>query len=247
MIHHFVCAYIGPEGDFKKQQNLVCPKCLKPLKHIGVDFDRPSTVYQCRHCQKNSQETDVDAICIHCGKRSLPENLIKKTLKEYQLTSFGEHSAKFGIVISLKEALKVDLEIVELNVFKMFLQLECERIKRYKISRSTVGVFIINNFIDLFAEFGKRSREISGEMSRVISQTLRTTDIISHLSDSTLIFLLTETSLENARQAMNRLKNRIVELIKVNFKKDVQIKTECIPVQKNSSSDELMKKAEKYV
>lgn len=41
MIHHFRCANISPERTYVKDGKLICPKCLKELHHIGVDYDRP--------------------------------------------------------------------------------------------------------------------------------------------------------------------------------------------------------------
>ena len=38
MIHHFPCAYVGPEKDFIKDDELACPKCDKKLRHIGIDI-----------------------------------------------------------------------------------------------------------------------------------------------------------------------------------------------------------------
>ena len=42
LVHHFRCAYVGPQSDYEKNEKLVCPKCNHQLKHIGIDYDKPS-------------------------------------------------------------------------------------------------------------------------------------------------------------------------------------------------------------
>ena len=32
---------------------LICPKCHKKLRHIGVDYDRPAVVYTCNDCENS--------------------------------------------------------------------------------------------------------------------------------------------------------------------------------------------------
>jgi len=46
LIHHFSCAYIGPESDFVRGNRLICTKCNKTLRHMGEDYDKPSVMYK---------------------------------------------------------------------------------------------------------------------------------------------------------------------------------------------------------
>lgn len=240
LIHHFVCAYVGPERDFGKPGESVCPKCQKELKHIGVDYDRPSTVYECNECGKTFQEPEVDAVCINCGKKTHTENLILKTIKQYEITPLGENSAKFGISVSIGEALKSGIDMLDLETFKMLLKIEVERIKRYKISNSSVGVLVIKDFLNLFASFGAKAGDISQEISSEIKGALRLTDVVSHLSNSALVFLLPETSEENGHLVMGRLKERISELIKTNFEQEAEIETNCVGIGGGDLSESLL-------
>ena len=50
VIHHFRCANISPEHTYNFGGQLRCPKCHQLLRHIGVDYDRPSVVYTCSNC-----------------------------------------------------------------------------------------------------------------------------------------------------------------------------------------------------
>ena len=55
IVHHFVCAYVGAESDFRKDgdDEMTCPKCRRSVRHIGVDYDKPGVIYRCNKCQEN--------------------------------------------------------------------------------------------------------------------------------------------------------------------------------------------------
>lgn len=53
VLHHFECAYVGPEYDFKLNAfgARQCPKCLKPFKHEHNDWETVGRSYRCDACQ----------------------------------------------------------------------------------------------------------------------------------------------------------------------------------------------------
>ena len=55
LVHHFKCAYTGELSEFKQGEAMICPKCELQLKHIGVDYDKPSIVYRCNQCSHSFQ------------------------------------------------------------------------------------------------------------------------------------------------------------------------------------------------
>jgi hypothetical protein len=65
-LHHFPCAYQGPEGDFRAGQDLVCPKCRRELAHFGRDYDRPGVMIRCQACQATSAEPVIAFVCTRC-------------------------------------------------------------------------------------------------------------------------------------------------------------------------------------
>ena len=50
-LHHFTCAYQGPDSDFRQGDDLICPKCRKELSHYSVDYDRPGSALICEACR----------------------------------------------------------------------------------------------------------------------------------------------------------------------------------------------------
>ncbi|TDQ33551.1 hypothetical protein DEV91_105101 [Phyllobacterium brassicacearum] len=69
LIHHYSCAKLSPEDDFRRGTALVCPKCSKQLRHYGKDYDKPGRVEFCGRCQKTTSEPAIGFVCQDCGMR----------------------------------------------------------------------------------------------------------------------------------------------------------------------------------
>ncbi len=93
LIHHFRCAYIGPESDFIKDNQMKCPKCDHLLKHIGIDYDKPSEIHTCRSCNHSSQETTMKAKCVDCSKENNLDQLTTYHINDYSPTEKGRNIA----------------------------------------------------------------------------------------------------------------------------------------------------------
>lgn len=88
MIHHFRCANVSPESSYDYDGQLVCPKCKRILRHIGVDYDRPATIYNC-NCGNTFIASSMRVRCANCGNESTPEELNPVDVWEYKLTQAG--------------------------------------------------------------------------------------------------------------------------------------------------------------
>jgi len=86
LVHHFRCAYVGPQSDFVKDEKLICPKCDHQLKHIGIDYDKPSEIHTCRSCNHSSQETKMKAKCVDCNKENELDQLVTYNIFDYKVT-----------------------------------------------------------------------------------------------------------------------------------------------------------------
>ncbi|MGO4678101.1 hypothetical protein AB4Z40_35125 [Bosea sp. 2YAB26] len=53
VIHHMICAYIGPEYDFARSgDERHCPKCRRRLLGAGRDWEVVAASLQCRICRR---------------------------------------------------------------------------------------------------------------------------------------------------------------------------------------------------
>lgn len=242
LIHHFVCAYVGPESDFRTDgdDEMTCPKCRRTVRHIGVDYDKPGVIYICNKSHDKFQDPKVKAFCFRCQNDALVESLLEKNIKTYRLTSKGEHAAVYGITIAMKDIIKIP-GLVDFTVLKKFVQYEVERFKRIE-RNGCVAYLQFHNFNDLYI-LGGAKEKIFPEIVELIKNSVRPSDVISYLNEATLFFFLTDTSLENASVPIDRLKNNLVKLVHDNFSSlEAKISTEVLPIHKSFQLDDIVKK-----
>jgi hypothetical protein len=141
LIHHFVCANVGPERDYKKANLLICPKCSRELRHIGVDYDRPSVIFDCNNCGEYFQDPNIKAFCFNCKTENNVDDLKTKDIKNYRITRYG-----IGIV----KASHFHEEYSEskfpgcysYNVFRDLLKQEVRRIKTLNTQAICGSIYI---------------------------------------------------------------------------------------------------------
>jgi hypothetical protein len=64
---------------------LLCPKCNKRLKAIGVDYSKLDNVYNCQDCKALFSDINQQYLCLDCGKSSLLEESYISLLHEYTI------------------------------------------------------------------------------------------------------------------------------------------------------------------
>ena len=89
VIHHFRCANITPEHTYNFGGQLRCPKCHQMLHHIGVDYDRPATVFTCDSCGNSFLQAQMQAVCTTCQTVSDVRSLIPQNCSIYEITKEG--------------------------------------------------------------------------------------------------------------------------------------------------------------
>ncbi|MGP1396928.1 MAG: response regulator [Inquilinaceae bacterium] len=95
-LHHFRCAYQGPESDFRKGDDLVCPKCRRALTHFGRDYDRPGTMVRCRSCATTTSEPKVAFVCADCDTRADGDTVPTHDIVEARLSDQAKGYLKAG-------------------------------------------------------------------------------------------------------------------------------------------------------
>lgn len=84
VVEHMSCGHIDVEENFRKKDRLVCPKCGKNLKAIGVDYRKPGTLYKCLRCGGFYPTPEKHYTCDN-GHSFEEQNLAIKEVKAYRL------------------------------------------------------------------------------------------------------------------------------------------------------------------
>lgn len=217
LVHHFRCGYTAELSDFKQQDKLVCPKCDHTLRHIGVDYDKPSVMYHCRSCDHRFQEPEIVTTCYDCRRTAPPEHQIHRSIEAYKLSMLGVNAALFGIDSLFASILERKLQLLPLDVFERFISVEQARIGRYKVSHSSLLLIDIKGLEKIFLTLGERTSEVYEELANLFYAMLRTSDLISSRNESLFLILLTETSKEDAKVVQERLSKGVAELLKASL------------------------------
>lgn len=103
-LEHFDCGNIDFRSKFDKGEgSLVCPKCEKKLKVIGVDYRKIENWYRCLNKHFFGQP-NLKFVCSKCNGRFSLEETKVDTLHNYKLTKSGSQLLKLGVkATELKE------------------------------------------------------------------------------------------------------------------------------------------------
>lgn len=221
MIHHFVCAHVAPEKDFKKGDDLECPKCDKHLRHIGIDYDKPSTIYSCNSCSHEFQNPGMLSLCIDCGTENKLEELLQKTIGNYALTQKGEQFLLKGNIdqTSGKNSHAENIGSLNVSLFKILLEQEIKRVRATEGNSFFASIKFKNNQLQLLNKAAKRG--LMKEIGGIIKSYLKDTDILSSESFNRHYLLLPETN----KNQLGRLENidyNLSKLLSDNLKDEEQ-------------------------
>lgn len=87
LIHHYACAHVGPESEFRTPEGLVCPKCRLRNLVAGSDFEQIQGCLQCSDCGAVSTEPRLIAHCLNCQHRFPAASGRLKSIYAYKVRS----------------------------------------------------------------------------------------------------------------------------------------------------------------
>ena len=234
MIHHFVCAHVAPEKDFKKEDYLECPKCDKNLRHIGIDYDKPSTIYSCNSCSHEFQNPGMLSLCIDCNTENQLQELLQKTIGNYGLTQQGEAILfdKNSIQKQNNNNSKKQIGNLSVELFKILLNQEIKRVKTTKCNSVFVDVNFKNDQLQLLNANAKTDLMI--ELGSIIKSYLKESDILSAQSFNQYYLILPETK-EHQLERLSLIEYNLSKLLSNNLKNKEQ--NVSIQIHKINASD----------
>ena len=96
-LEHFDCGNIDFRSKYDRgEASLICPKCGKKLKVIGVDYRKIENWYRCSNKHVFGQP-NIKFSCSKCGGRYPLEETRIELLHNYILTDSGKQMLKLGV------------------------------------------------------------------------------------------------------------------------------------------------------
>lgn len=228
LVHHFPCAYVGLITDFSNtiDDELNCPKCNKTLRHIGVDYDKPSMLHTCKSCSHKYQDFNVKALCLQCGQDNDVDKLIPKSIYNYALTKKGETLAVEGYVNTNNDLVEIP-GTVSFSVFKTMLKYEIERLKQND-STSNIAFLHLANSGQIYSRIGQeRQKELLADLIKALRQNLRSSDFITFYDSHTLLMSMNDIPSKIAKNILTDITSVLERILKKGLKGiEVQFKTD---------------------
>ncbi len=224
IIHHFTCAHVAPQEQFMNADNdqLQCPKCDKHLRHIGIDYDKPSSVYNCNTCSHDFQVPEVIAECHSCNSSNTLETLIEVPIYDYELTMKGSLTAEGKYEIKTEEDKQEPAVFDQLVEQEMQRSFQCAR-SSYIIKTTLSGELlniIDSNFINSFWN------DIEALGKQYVGSSLYCLRV-----DQTMQLLLVDKENNEAKATYDKLIYNMELLLSDNLKTHINIEHKLIDIK----------------
>lgn len=210
MIHHFRCGNVSVEETYQQGDSLVCPKCERALRHIGVDYERPSRVWLCDDCGKVMSQPELRYHSLTCGRKVPIDDVLDRQVVAYSLSGDGRTLATEGRVRAAIEGPDDRDALTGLagaGAFARQLDLEQQRAQRYQTLFSLVRVQLANG-AELREKYGEAAvGEVIATLATIVHENLRSVDIVARSATFLIEALLPETDEDRAEVAAVKLRD----------------------------------------
>lgn len=252
LIHHFPCAYIGPMSDYTTDTNtnmLVCPKCDQYLRHIGVDYDKPSLIYTCQNCYNRFQDVFAYAKCLNCSADTAVEYLRRRIVRQFEVTAKGLEATLNPQILNSKDSRhKEGLQVVDQETFDLMLQFE---IKRRNSSPFEANIGAVQILDDSNQDKALRNDVLKEFQNRVLlefKEVSNQEDIIMYKDSQTLLFSMLGPELYKAKMTSEQMARNLRNHIESHFPGEpVSIKVSVESIQRGQDPDYIKEKVGKQL
>jgi hypothetical protein len=214
-IHHYRCGHVAPEADFHQREELVCRKCNRRLRHVGVDYDRPNQVFVCADCETQSPEPEVECLSLQCGRLFSPESARKLDVYSYEITGQGAAVAERGALPAggLTEMLHETLHTVREDTFEQLVHSARNLADRYQRPYSLVRFSVMEQEELAERDGAKDLLNTLHALVEVLRGILRETDVICPEDEAAFRVLFLETPRQGVEQATARARAAIADRV----------------------------------
>ncbi len=214
MVTHYACAFSAPLQHFRRGGDLICPKCNETLRHIGVDYEKPSKLFTCFNCESIFRDPLIETQCLRCNCTCAPAQTIERPIYRFLVTPLAEQA------VLERRITGVNLEVLLRNTqtglysksyFEHEVKRELVRCERYK-SPYSILLVRVNQFDDIASMRPTEATQFAESIFRAVSAGLRTLDTTCVWSEDSLGILLSETPKDNARVVVQRIHANVGKL-----------------------------------
>ncbi len=218
LVHHFSCGYQASESQYLVTNDVllseyVCPKCRKPLRHYGVDYDKPGVIYHCSQCNHDNSETEVALRCMSCCFTGTASDSKRISISSYELSNQGRRTVVSGEsnIFNVRRLLRDSLNLVPFDVFSLVL----EKLVSLRSCGGTIVLAIEINNQNASLESSKDTK-ILIELGKVVMRNIRKSDTVS-LYQGALFVLFADVDMEQVDKIIAKKKADLSEVLEADM------------------------------
>ncbi len=190
--HHFSCGYIGPATDFRPDGSarMTCPKCEKPLRHIGLDYEKPSDTFICAACHFICTEPRVEFKCFYCNLVAPAEDVVITNIYTYHSNPKTEKIVEYGsfAAFDIKKVLESDNKgQFSRDFFEYMLKMKYQEHLEFG---DPLILLIIHTGTDM---------DVLEDAQTYISSNIGPTSLIYKIDDNAIVLISSRRSLREMR------------------------------------------------
>jgi diguanylate cyclase (GGDEF)-like protein len=215
VLHHFTCGWVGIEDEAKQGADLICPKCEKTLRHLGIDYERTSESYYCTSCKKVFARPVEQLLSITCGRQIPIDGAMILPIYAYSITRLGAQAAAKGSVEDLNIRKGITEKDTNLYTREYIERKMGELVNRYLRYRAGFAAVLIH--LDGYQDWvAGRGHVTAGTIRKTLSSVLRGetrgVDLPGLWDEDVFVLLLPQTGRRGASVLSRRYAARVRDL-----------------------------------
>ena len=215
VLHHFRCGWVGLQEEAADETELICPKCHKHMRHIGVDYEKAAQSYYCTVCKRIFSQPLEVFLSLSCGRNVPKDGTMINPIFAYKLTPVGKdvvNRQSFEGIPIQKGIIETEYNLYTRSYVERRLEELVNRYLRYQVGFS-VALISVDQFSNWIAEKG---HVVASDAVKLLASVLRGetrgVDLPGLYDDHTFMVLLPQTGHKGARVFAKRFSQRIGDL-----------------------------------
>lgn len=195
LVHHYRCGCQEPESHFAQGLLLICPKCRRELRHIGVDYGKPGSVVVCRSCGAENSNPVINFACLDCSFVTPAERAATLDWYDYDLADAGVAAMREGGLPRLQLTRAAHgARTYSLSEFQLLATQELQTARQYGRPFSVARI-TFPNAEAVRRDLGAAAFDVAFRRAvDKIAETVRASDFVSVSHGHSVVIALPETS-----------------------------------------------------
>ena len=215
LVHHYRCGCQEAESHFIQGDLLVCPKCRRELRHLGVDYGKPGRIAVCRACGAVNSTPSANFNCLDCSAVTPAETAATTDWYHYDLTELGLGALRDGRLPQSEFAptLEQTPRAYSPREFQL-LAMQETRVARQYLEAFSVARISFPNLETIRRELGISAADaIFRRAVDTIVETVRPRDFVGISSSQSVIVGMPGLAAEGVRRIEERIRQTVRDTI----------------------------------